>query len=375
MNRNLRTLTDLRATEPPQFFDTDPLSIKRRLVATFEKETGKTLFEGQPEMFMIETMAYALSVRAEAEQNAVLQNTVVWSEGTHLEFNAANISIFRLLAQAALTTLRFSLAATSSVATIIPAGTRLTDGEYQFATQEGLIIPPGELSGDVAAMAAVNGAAPNGLAPFTINQPFDALPSGVTAHNITETTGGSDLEEIDRFRERAANGNFRISKGGPRNGYRETVKGLHPDIVDVGVIRPQPGHIDIYPLMKDGLPSPETKELVATGLDAEEDIPMGDAVTVKDLTPVIHDFTLIVRIDVADVLIEPAATAIVEAVFEGWSQKAGVRISPSTITAEVRRLPGVVDAETSGLAFTDLTQFQFAQLGTLTVDVQVTADE
>jgi phage-related baseplate assembly protein len=375
MNRNLRTLADLRATEPPQFFDTDPLSIKARLVATFEKETGKALFEGQPEMFMIETMAYALSVRAEAEQNAVLQNTIAWSQGEHLEFNAANISIFRLLSQKAKTTLRFTLVAASFLAVIIPAGTRLSDGEFIFATDEDLVIEPGQITADILASASIEGTSANGLAAYTINQPVDALPTGVTAHNLTETSGGSDLEPVERFRERAANGNFRISKGGPRNGYREIVKGLHPDIVDVGVIRPQPGHIDIYPLMKDGLPSPETKELVATGLDAEEDIPMGDAVTVKDLTPVIHDFTLIVRIDVADVLIEPAAIAIVEAVFEGWSQKAGVRISPSTITAEVRRLPGVVDAETNGLAFTDLTQFQFAQLGTLTVDVQVTADE
>jgi len=303
-NQNIRTLADLRDSKPPQFFDTDILSIKARLVAHFEGLTKKTLFDAQPEMFMIETMAYALSVRAEAMQSAALQNTITWSSGRHLEDRAANISIFKLLAQPALTTLRFALDVIKPTDTNIEAGTRVSGGGFIFALDSDVIILAGALEADGSARAVDVGSEANGLPAFTVNDPIDILPEGVSAYNLTITSGGSDIEEQERFRERAANGNFRISKGGPGDGYREIVKGLHPDIVDVGVVRPEPGHINIYPLMKSGIPTAEVSALVFKGLDPEKIVPMGDYIQIKDPTPVLFDFTLIIRIDAADAAIE-----------------------------------------------------------------------
>lgn len=368
---NLTTLQELRAIGAPQFFDTDPISIKRRLVAKFEADTKKTLFEGQPEMFMIETMAYSLAVRSSAEQNAVLQNTIVWSEGRHIEDNAANVSIFRIKAQPARTTMRVSIEAPRLSAVSVEKGVRFSGGTFVFQLDEDAIIPAGLLFVDVPASAVVAGVAADGIAAFAINQAVDELPDGVTAHNITVTFGGSDDEDLERLRERAANGNFRISKGGPRNGYREIVKAIHPDIVDVAVIKPQPGYIDIYPLMRTGLPSQEIKSLVSQGIDQEEDAPMGDFINVRDLTRVAHNFTLIIRIDAADNAIEAAGRAKVDEVFYGWSQVTGVRVSPSVITTQVRSLRGVIDAEVDGLSFNDLPETSFAVLGNLNVLVVV----
>lgn len=372
---NLTTLQELRAIGAPQFFDTDPVSIKRRLVAKFEADTKKTLYEGQPEMFMIETMAYSLSVRSSAEQNAVLQNTIVWSEGRHIEDNAANVSIFRIKAQPARTTMRVSIEAARLSAVSVEKGTQFSGGTFVFQLDEDAVIAPGELATDVPASAVVAGVAADGIAAFVINQAVDELPDGVTAHNITVTFGGSDDEDLERLRERAANGNFRISKGGPRNGYREIVKAIHPDIVAVSPIKPQPGYIEIYPLMKTGLPSQEIKDLILQEIDPEEDVPMGDYITVNDLTPVSHDFTLIIRIDAADNSIEGAGRAKVEEVFSGWSKAIGIRVSPSVVTSEVRQLRGVVDAEVDGLEFADLTDKQYAVLGDLTIDIRVAPDE
>ncbi len=49
---------------------------------------------------------------------------------------------------------------------------------------------------------------------------------------------------------------------------------MNPEIVDVEVIRPEPGYIDIYPLMKMGLPSAELKWDILDYLDPETLRPM-----------------------------------------------------------------------------------------------------
>ena len=371
---NLRTLEDLRGSEPPQFFDTDQVAIKARLVAKFEADTDKTLFEGQPEMFMIETMAYALSIRSEGEQNAVLQNTIAWSQGRHVEDLATNVSIYRLLPQSAVTTLKFTLENAAGTDTNIAAGVRMSGAGQTFALDADVIIEAGALEASGLARAVEAGALANDLQPFVINVPVDILPSGVTGYNTTVTSAGSDIEDIERFRGRAANGNFRITKAGTRNGYRERVKGVNPEISDVGVVRPQPGYIDIYPLMTTGLPSAEIKSLVLAVLDPEDDVPMGDFVTIKDPIPVSFDFTVIVRIDAADTSMEATAQAKVEAIFKSWSTAMGVRVSPSVIISEIRTLAGVIDVEVTGLDYTDLDATEFAVLGVLTPDVQVTPD-
>jgi len=369
---NLRTLEDLRSNEPPQLFATDQVAIKARLVKNFEERTGKTLFEAQPEMFMIETMAYALSVRAEAEQSAVLQNTIVWSEGRHIEDHAANVSIFRILPTPATTTLKFTIELSQATDITIEAGARVSGGGFVFALDADVIIPALSLEASGAATCLTTGQAANNLPAFSVNVAVDALPAGVTVYNVTISSGGSDVEDIERLRERAANGNFRISKAGPGNGYREVVKGLHADIVDVGTVKPEPGHIHIYPLMKDGIPSEDVKTLVFDGLDPEKVVPQGDYIFINSPTPVTFDFTLIIRIDAADTAIEDAGRATVTGIFESWSQVMGVRVSPSVITSETRNLPGVVDAEVAGLDYTDLTETEFAVLGNLIIDVQVT---
>jgi len=142
----------------------------------------------------------------------------------------------------------------------------------------------------------------------------------------------------------------------------------------VGVVRPQPGYIDIYPLMTTGLPSAEIKSLVLAVLDPEDDVPMGDFVTIKDPIPVTFDFTVIVRIDAADTAVEATTQAKVETIFKSWSTTMGVRVSPSVIISEIRTLAGVIDVEVTGLDYTDLDATEFAVLGVLTLDVQVTPD-
>lgn len=370
-----RTLQELRAKGAPEFFERDPSMLKARFKAKFEEVSGRTLYPAQTEMFLIEVAAYALSLLNEAAQNGVLQNTVVFSEGVHLENRAANVSTFKLLAQPATTTLEFRLSSARLLDTPIPAGTRVGSGStVTFATDASLVIPAGMLAASVTATATIPGASWNGLGIGAVNDLLDPVPFVTSVSNVTAVTGGTDIEDEERFRLRAANALFTIAKTGPRNGYREHVLVVNPEIVDVAVIRPTPGRIDIHPLMKTGLPSAELKAAVAAYLDPETRRPMGDDVFVLDPVRQGFTFTLTVRCLAAVPGLREAAEAAAIAAFAPWTQELGAQIAPSVITMAVKALAGVIDVSTD-LVFTDLPATRFAGIDALEVVIEVTPNE
>lgn len=371
-SQNLRKLAELRENEPPQFFETDPLVIKARLVAKFEADTKKTLYEGHPEMFAIETMAYGLSVHSESEQDAVLQNTIVWATEKNVEYQAAQNNVFRLLATHAQTTLTFTRDVDNGEIITIEKGFEVSGNGAVFKTEADLVLPIGTMNAGVAATATASGPSANGHVPFTLITPESDLPEGIIVHNSTTTFGGADIEDLERLRERGVNGNFTISVGGPGNGYRELVKGIHPDIVSVEIVKPQPGYMVIYPLMRDGVPTDEMRDFILEQIDPEEDVPMGDYLTCVSPSGQEFTFSVIVRLDAIDPTMEDRVKAKVQEIFHNWTQRLGLRISPSHIISEVKKLPGVLDVELTGLAYTDLAKTEFAILGEFTVDVQVT---
>ncbi|WP_137132755.1 baseplate J/gp47 family protein [Rhizobium sp. FY34] len=371
-----RTIKQLRAAGAPEFFERDPAVLKALFKAKFEEVSGRTLYPAQTEMFLIEVAAYALSVLNEAAQTGVLQNTVVFSEGIHLENRAASVSTYRLLAQAAVTTLEFRLSAIRLLDTVIPKGTRVAAASaVTFATDADLIIPSGMLAASITATAEQPGAAWNGLSVGAVTDILDPVAFVTSAGNTSVVSGGTDIEEQERFRLRAANALHRISKSGPRDGYREHVMAVSPQIVDVAVIRPEPGSIDIYPLMTNGLPTDELKAQVLAYLDPETLRPMGDDVSVLSPIAVVFDIALTVRVREAatgqQALFEDAARAA----FQPWTQELGSQIAPSVITSAIKSLPRVADAKLTSFEFTNLATFQFPVLGNLAVNVVVVGDE
>ncbi|MUO78136.1 phage baseplate assembly protein [Agrobacterium vitis] len=370
-----RTIEDLRANGAPDFFERDPSVLKATYKAQFEKVTGRTLYPAQTEMYLIELQAYAHSLLAEAAQTATLQNTAVFAEGVHLENRGASVSTFRLLAQPASTTLRFTLSAVRDVETAIAKGTRVASGNaVTFATDADLIIPAGALTGDVAATAEATGAAWNGLAVGTVKDILDPVAYVTSAANITVVSGGSDIEDAERFRLRVVNALFTVAKTGPKNGYREHALAVDPDIIDVAVVRPEPGKINIYPLMRTGLPSAELKAAVLAYLNPETLRPMGDEVTVLSPEPVDFDALLTVRSASAVTGLEAACRSAAVAAFAPYTQQLGSQVAPSVIISAVKAVSGVTDVEASGFAFTDLADHQFATLASLTISIQVRAD-
>lgn len=370
-----RALDDLRAAGAPSFFERDPAKLKAAFKTKFEAISGRTLYPAQTEMFLIEVAAYALSILHEAAQTATIQNTAVFASERHLEDRGANVSTFRLLAQPSKTTIRFTMSEVRLVDVVVPRGTRVASGNtIVFAIDADLIIPAGILSGAVTATAQTAGATWNGLAIGAVSDMLDPVAYVTSAHNIAVVAGGTDIESEERFRLRVVNALFTIAKTGPRNGYREHVMAVDPEIVDVAVIRPEPGHINIYPLMKTGLPSAALRDAVLAYLDPETLRPQGDYVQVLAPEPVDFSIGVNVRTQAANSGLQAAVAAAVTAAFRPWTSCLGSQISPATLLAAAMAVPGVVDASATGIAFTDLAGHRFARLAGLTVNVTVTPD-
>lgn len=369
-----RLIGELRAAGAPSFFERDTSVLKASMKAEFERLSGRTLYPAQTEMFLIEVAAYALSILNEAAQTAVLQNTAVWAEGRHLDDRGANVSTFRLLAQPARTTLRFTLSMARPGQVVVPAGTRAAaPGGVIFATDADLVIPAGQAQGDVAATAQSPGGAWNGLGPGAVTDLLDPIAWVAGVANVAPVEGGTDEEDDARLRGRVVNALFTIAKTGPRNGYREHVMAVDPAIVDVAVIRPEPGHIHTYPLLETGAPDAALKAAIADYLDPETLRPMGDHVAVLDPVAVGLGFEVTVRCLRAVPGLPAAAEAAARAAFMPWSRSLGSQIAPSKIVAAVRQLTGVSDVETD-LAFLDLAANEYAVVDALAVTVEVVPD-
>ncbi|APX70544.1 MULTISPECIES: baseplate J/gp47 family protein [unclassified Brucella] len=370
-----RTLEQLRANGAPDFFERDPSKLKALFKQAFEEVSGRTLYPAQTEMFLIEVASYALSILHEAAQTATLQNTAVFADGVHLENRGTNVSTFRLLAQPATTDIRFELTQVRLIDVAVPKGTRVASGTAViFATDADLIIPAGMTAGVVRATAQTPGAAFNGLGVGAVSDLLDPVAYVASARNVTTIAGGTDDEELERFRLRVVNALFTIAKTGPRNGYREHVMAVDPEIVDVAPIRPEPGYIHIYPLMKTGQPSAALKDAVLAYLDPETLRAMGDYVTVHDPVRVGFSFTLTVRSLEAIAGLEDLVRATAEAAFHPWTQELGAQVAPSVIVAAVKALSGVSDVDLDGLEFTDLPETHYAGLDELTILLEVRAN-
>lgn len=364
------TLAELRSQPAPEFTERDPEAIKRTLIAKFEEISGRKLYPAQVENFMINLMAYALSNVASAIQTGLLQNIVIWAEGRHLDDLGSNVGTYRLPAQAARAEVEFTLSALRNSPVVIPAATRVAAGSTLiFRTEKELVIPTGETSGKVDAIATATGVAFNDLLPGQIQDILDPVAYVSAVANTQNSGGGSDIEDDDRFRGRVINAFERISRGGSRRGYIELVKAVHPDIVDVEPVRPQPGHIYIYPLMKTGVAPDVIDDAIIEYLDPEDKIPMGDFVSVQKVTSQVFDVVMTIRVAPG---FAASATehseAITRAQFDTWGSYLGAQVAPSALVGAVRTVPGVIDASDPGFAFTDLPRTHFAALGNLTIN-------
>src|SRR5271154_616730 len=239
---------------PPQFVnDSDGLNpnlILADMIAAFQSAAGRTLQPAQVERLLINLYAYRESLVRNAIQFAGQQNLLAFAAFPMLDYLGQLLSVSRLPAQGASTTLQFTLANTLSISYTIAAGTSVgsNDGQFVFETAADLTIPSGSNSGSVLAIATAPGTGADG---YLIGQITVLLNPSVLIGAVTNTTTSSDgasPETDDHLRTRIQAAPNRFSVAGPEGSYRYFTLSADPTIADAQIVSPAPGQVNVYVL-------------------------------------------------------------------------------------------------------------------------------
>ena len=331
----------------PEFITRNADEIIAELVAQYETLTGKTLQPAQPERLILNAFAYRELLLRQGIQDTALQNLVDFSRAPVLDYLGALVGVTRLAAAPAECTIRFTLVNGHGNVTI-PAGTRVssTDGKAVFRTKADANVLVGIDTADVEADCDTPGEFGNGYTVGQIGTILDPQAFLSAATNLATTAGGADEETDDHLRDRIKLAPASFSNAGSKGAYIYWAKTANANIIDVAIIQPTPGTVNIYPLMADGSVTPsEVLTAVEEACNDEKIRPLTD--TVDAIAPTRGTYTLVVSLTLYDWAIQADVVAKVTENLTTFTRerrlKMGQDIKKSQIIHEVV-IDGVFDA-------------------------------
>ena len=264
------------------------------------------------------------------------QDLLKYSYGEFLDNLAALKGIAREPAKPAVVTMRFSLAAIRPDTVAIPQGTRVSNGDLYFETDEYTEIPSGDTYADVTATCQTDGEDGNGLLPGEINVLVDPIAYVASVANTESTVGGTDIEDDDTLASRVYIAPSKYSVAGPEEAYRYWITEFNSSISDVYLSSPEAGQVLIEFILEGGeLPNEAMVRSLADYLANENIRPLTDEVIVQ--LPAIATFNVNVQYWINRSDINKAATiqaAVEQAVtdYVSWQQsKIGRDINPDKL--------------------------------------------
>lgn len=281
----------------PNFIERDPNVILDEWIADYEARSGKVLRPAQPERLIIQAAAYREVLLRHAIQEIATQNLVSFASGSMLDNLGELVGVRRLGAAPATTILQFSIVV-GHQGVIIPQGTRVAsvDGLVVFTTDIQIAVPEGIFVANVEATSTTLGISGNSYIPGQIIDLLDPKPYITAVTNITETSRGAEIEGDEALRGRIKIAPETFSTAGSRGAYEFHAKSASALIIDVAVVSPIPGTVEIYPLIYG---SGETPQEILNAVDevcgSEKVRPLTDTVLVK--SPTVVEYSIEVEIE------------------------------------------------------------------------------
>ncbi|MDG0876480.1 baseplate J/gp47 family protein [Paenibacillus thiaminolyticus] len=330
-------LTDLPEI---QFVDTDVNKTVQNMITTYEAMTGRKLYPADPVRLFLLSIAQIIVQQRVVINHTAKQNLLRYATGDYLDHLGAMVETERLAAAPAMTTVRFHLSVPLPEAVLIPAGTRVSPGnELFFATTTVGEIKPGALYVDISCHCLTPGRVGNDFIPGQISTLVDPLPWVDRVENLTESSGGTDREDDDRYRERIYTSPERFSVAGPTGAYEYWARSAHKDIMDVLVWSPAPVEVEIRVLMQSGeLPSSDILEAVHSTCNSDRIRPLTDKVTVLAPDAVSYDIEFTYWIDSRNATDAANIQARVQQAVEAYIRWQKARIGRDIIPSELIRL-------------------------------------
>ena len=276
-----------------QAIDAEPWEeYKKEMINKYQELSGKTLTEASPETLIFNTMSYILALRDEKHNDDIKQNYLRFARELRLDLKGELYGTRgeRLGEQAARAIVRFYISETQTTNIPIPKNTRLQYNNLYFSTIEELEIPNGKLFVEGIVECNTVGTEANGIPIGQLKTVVDVFPHFKEAENITATSGGSDIESDENYRERLREVPESFSTAGPDGAYIFWAKTAHQNIIDVAVSTPAPTEVNIYLWTSEGKATEEMKDLVFEVVNDRKIRPLTDKVTIED--PTIKEYDL-----------------------------------------------------------------------------------
>ena len=328
-----------------EFVSSDAEEVKGWVLAKYKEVVGRTPAQGDPSRLFCLFVAEVFIRLLNDINYTGKQNLLKYALGDNLDHVGALTSVDRIQAKAATTTLKATLSAKRERETVIDAGTRVaSDTGLYFAIDADLIIPAGELTGIAKATCTEPGAEGNNFFPGEIATVVDPVAYVESIVNTTTSGGGSEVEDDDAFRDRIHEAPESFSVAGPEGAYRFFAKSVNASIIDVGINSPEPGVVEIYPLLEGGeLPGEEILTQVNDYLSNEKRRPLTDKLAVKAPKAINYAIDVSYYIDKeADASTVQANVAKAVTAYELWQKSViGRDINPSKLITLVMGIAGV----------------------------------
>lgn len=320
--------------------------VQRQMVADYQEryETLTGMKSALSRADPVALILYACSIQIYQTllfvDRAGKQDLLKYSYGGFLDNLAALKGISREPAKAAVVKVRFTLSGLRSSPVSIPAGTRVTNGELYFETDEYAEIAAGEESIDLICTCQTTGTSGNRLMAGDINILVDPIPYVQGVQNVEESSGGTDIEDDDSLAERIYLAPSKYSVAGPEEAYRYWVQTFNSSIADVYIDSTEPTEVLIEFIMADGeLPSESVIYSLQNYLHNENIRPLTDKVIVKAPDTVEYSLEVKYFVNKSDQAqantIQSAVEAAVEKYIIWQRSKIGRDINPSKLTCMI----------------------------------------
>lgn len=212
-----------------EFVSSDVEEYEQLAVSVFEsKMPGVKLNEADPRYKLLQAAAYVASLLANNIDYTGKQGRLAYAEDNYLDHLGNDKGVPRLEMQSARTTLRFTLS--NPELFVIFAGTTVGYSGLSFETLEDVTVPYGFTEVDIIAQCTEAGVIGNGIGPGLISDLQTPIPWVQSVTNITESSGGIEVESDEQYASRIHLSPEGYSTAGPEEAYVFHAKTAHQGI-------------------------------------------------------------------------------------------------------------------------------------------------
>ena len=355
------------------FIETDSRTLYQEFISGVEEELGEDLYQGDERRLFAEAIIPVIVGLFSTVNDSCRQRLLRYARGEVLDALGENRGITRNESVKASCTVRFSLEEAISSNITIPQGTRVTsDSVRYFLTDSTAVITAGLTYVDVVCTAKEGGDSYNDIAIGKIKTLVDQVPYIDSVSNITSSTGGSDEETDDEYRDRIRAASAATSVAGPKAYYRYQAINSDPSIADAYIDSPSAGTVRITPICYGGeVPDAELLAKVLSTCSADDVRVLTDQVIVTAPDVQQYDIELTYYTTLEN---ESACIDTIEgdngaiAQYNAWQQSALDRdINPDKLRALMLAPSWTSETELVGCDRVEVTSPVFTELDARTV--------